>query len=1003
MPTMKKYALAGAAAIAALASAAQINDTNNAGHMAQAREMAALGNYSAALDRLRTIDRPALSPDEREAADMLHAECLLRTGRYSEGAEAFATFAAAYPFSARHDAAVKGMGDCLYAQGRYDEAMNVYSDCYADALSTAQAAELYYRRGICALETGDKATARKAFEKASLYASTRSAAMFYLGRLDFEDGKYTEARERFKNVNTAVEPGNMTDYYLASIDFIEGNYSRALSTARQMLRRPGLPKDAEAEMNRIAGEAAFKLGQRQEAVTYLKKYIGAVNEPAPSALYIIGVADFDEGRYGDAIYRFTPVTERGTGALRQSAYLYMGQCLLEQGDAEAAILAFDKASKATDDSAVREAAFYNYAVAKFAGADVPFASASATFEEFLRLYPSGPYSDRVASYLAAGYIADKDYEMALSRINSITMPSPAILKAKQRVLYTLGLNALREGRLPQAQNYLAQAEPLSSHDAAVAAEVVLAQAEVMQAQGNNSDAAAKYQLYLRMADRNAANRPTALYGLAYALYNSGQATRAASFFEEAEAALDAPEAKADALNRLGDLRFAAADFKGAADYYAHAFAANPAAGDYATLNAARMKGYQRDYKGKLTLLEAFRKDFSGSVLMPDALLETTQALISLGRNDDAIATYRTLINEYPQTAQGRQGYLQMAMTLLDMGRNDKAAEAYKSVISKYPSSEEAAQAASLLKNLYAGQGRGDEFLNFMAGVDKAPAISAGDAEEISYESAVKAYESRGETRQLEAFAQRYPSSQYASAVYGLLLDKAIADKDNSRQNALADRIIAQYPDSRAAEKALRIKAEAAYAAGELPQALRYWQTLEPKASDAEAATAARLGIMRTARDMGEHSIAEEAADAILASSASPSALAEARYTKAAALMASDRTEQAIALWQELAKNPSDLYGARAAYEAAAALHETGKDKEALDTALKLTRSGSSQRYWVARAFILISDIYSSQGKTFEAREYLEALRDNYPGSETDIFMMIESRLGDDNKTDDNEN
>ena len=146
----------------------------------------------------------------------------------------------------------------------------------------------------------------------------------------------------------------MADYYLASIDFIEGNYSRALSIARQMLRRSGLPKDAEAEMNRIAGEAAFKLGQRQEAVTYLKKYIGSVNEPAPSALYIIGVADFDEGRYGDAIYRFTPVTERGTGALRQSAYLYMGQCLLEQGDAEAAILAFDKASKATDDSAVRD-------------------------------------------------------------------------------------------------------------------------------------------------------------------------------------------------------------------------------------------------------------------------------------------------------------------------------------------------------------------------------------------------------------------------------------------------------------------------------------------------------------------------------------------------------------------------------------------------------------------------------------------------------------------------
>lgn len=983
----------------ALASAAQINNTNDAGLMARAREMAAEGNYTGALDRLRTLYRPALNADQLEAADMLRAECLLHTGRYSEAAEAFSAFAAEYPFSAQHEAAVKGKGDCLYAQGRYDAAMAVYSECYAEALTADQAAELYYRRGICALEGNDKATARRAFERASLYASTRSAANFYLGRLDFEEGKYAEARERFKNVSTAVEPGNMTDYYLASIDFIEGNYSRALSTARQMLRRSGLPKDAEAEMNRVAGESSFKLGQRQDAVAYLKKYIGAVNEPEPSALYIIGVADFDEGRYGDAIYRFTPVTERGTGALRQSAYLYMGQCLLEQGDAEAAILAFDKASKATDDPTVREAAFYNYAVAKFAGADVPFASASATFEEFLRLYPSGPYSDRVASYLATGYMADNDYEMALSRINTISSPSPAILKAKQRVLYALGLNALREGRLPQAQSYLAQAETLSRHDAAVAAEVVLAQAEVLQAQGNNS-AAAKYQMYLRMADRNAANRPTALYGLSYALYNSGQASRAASYFEQAVAALTAPEAKADALNRLGDLRFAASDFKGAADYYARAFAANPSAGDYATLNAARMKGYQRDYRGKLNLLEAFAKDFSGSVLMPDALLETTQAQISLGRNEDAIATYRRLISDYPQTAQGRQGYLQMALTLLDMGQNEKAAEAYRSVIAKYPSSEEAAQAASLLKNLYAGQGRGDEFLTFMAGVDRAPAISEGDAEEISYESAVKAYESRGETRQLEVFAQRYPNSQYAASVSGLLLDKAIADKDAARQSELADRILARYPDSRAAEKALRIKAEAAYAAGELPQALRYWQTLEPKASDAAAATAARLGIMRTARDMGENSIAEEAADAILASSASPSALAEAKYTKASALMAADKTDKAIALWLELAKDPSELYGARAAYEAAAALHETGKDKQALDTAQKLTRSGSTQRYWVARAFILISDIYSAQGKTFEAREYLEALRDNYPGSETDIFMMIESRLGDDNKEND---
>ncbi|MDE6467433.1 MAG: hypothetical protein K2L28_00880, partial [Muribaculaceae bacterium] len=74
--------------------------------------------------------------------------------------------------------------------------------------------------------------------------------------------------------------------------------------------------------------------------------------------------------------------------------------------------------------------------------------------------------------------------------------------------------------------------------------------------------------------------------------------------------------------------------------------------------------------------------------------------------------------------------------------------------------------------------------------------------------------------------------------------------------------------------------------------------------------------------------------------------------------------------------------------------DSGKNKRALDVAQKFVKSGSPQRYWVARSFILISDILEAQGKKFEAKEYLEALRDNYPGTEPDIFMMIETRLSD---------
>ena len=61
---------------------------------------------------------------------------------------------------------------------------------------------------------------------------------------------------------------------------------------------------------------------------------------------------------------------------------------------------------------------------------------------------------------------------------------------------------------------------------------------------------------------------------------------------------------------------------------------------------------------------------------------------------------------------------------------------------------------------------------------------------------------------------------------------------------------------------------------------------------------------------------------------------------------------------------------------------------------QLINSGTSHTYWLARAFIVLSDVYAAEGKSFEAREYLQSLRENYPGKEPDIKEMIDKRLRD---------
>ena len=156
---------------------------------------------------------------------------------------------------------------------------------------------------------------------------------------------------------------------------------------------------------------------------------------------------------------------------------------------------------------------------------------------------------------------------------------------------------------------------------------------------------------------------------------------------------------------------------------------------------------------------------------------------------------------------------------------------------------------------------------------------------------------------------------------------------------------------------------------------------------------ARMGIMRVARDLADQARVIAAADALLASSTTGSEERnEAIFSRAQALDLSGRTDEARRGWEQLADNTDDLYGAKSAFYLAQSYFDAKEYNEAQRRTEALIDASTPHTYWLARTFILLSDIYAAEGKTFEAREYLKSLRENYPGTETDIFQMIETRL-----------
>ncbi len=992
----KKILLSAVAAVSVLCAGAQINSSGPEGYLLRGAEMFGDCNYIGCLDQLGHLDRQSLTDDERMQADWLTAQAVYHTSGGAAAIEHFRLYLSNYPYSPLRMQALARIGDCFYAMEVYDKALKVYSNVDGECLPGDLREKLTYRTAYCMLRQGMFDDARRRFESLENDGKLGSASRFYLGYIAYHQRDYKRAKDYFTRVNTAVAPGNMADYYLAQIYFSQGNYGKALSTARALLRRQsGIAPEYVAEAYRIAGESLYRQGSQSEAVEYLEKYLAATDSPKPSALYILGLDRYATGNYEEAVRLLQPVAASGEDtAMTQSAYLYIGQALHKNGDNDAALLAFDKALRMNHDPKVQEAAFYNFAVAKFGGGSIPFGSSVATFEEFLRRYPTGPYSAQVQRYIVSGYIADNDYERALEGIEKMSHPTDEVLAAKQQVLYTLGARALASDNPEDAVSYLDRAAALAKYDRNLASETALLAGEAYAAKGDNGTAARKLNEYLRTAPAGAENRPLALYDLGYAEF--GQKNYDAS--ERAfKALLDAdrlaPEIKADAFNRLGDIRYYASDFQGASERYTEAYDANPSAGDYALFQNALMKGYRRDYAGKLATLERFRSDFPSSSLMPDALLEMTESNIRLGRNDKAVEIYKTLTEEYPETSQGRQGYIQMALTQLNMGNKADAIKSYKDIITLYPTSEEAAQASTLLKHIYADDGNVEDYVAFISSVEDAPQIDPSEAEQLAFEAAEKAFVTSGDTSRLKTFVQNYPSALATPRALDMLMRQAADDNDDTAAMEYAKTILERFPDHSVAENALAVKAGCDYRLGRGYDALEAWQKLETKASTPERVNAARMGIMRVARDLGDYKLVLGATENILASSATGAeARNEAEFSRALALAETGNAAEARKLWQDAAGNTDDLYGAKSSFYLAQNLADSGEADKAMQQAQALVSSGTPHKYWLARGFILISDLYSAQGKDFEAKEYLEALKENYPGQESDIFMMIDSRL-----------
>ncbi|MCQ2288437.1 MAG: tetratricopeptide repeat protein [Muribaculaceae bacterium] len=984
-----------------------VMNTTAQGYLDRGKHMFNSRNYVGAIDQLSHAQEMGLTGTAQEEAEYYIA--LSKFERAENGdISALVDFVENHPTSELAQWAQLKIGDYYFYRGYWNEALESYSLVRNGSLDGDRQEDWIYRRAYALLmcEDGEKHDKAK-----SLYSKLKDskrysqAAKFFQAYIDYADGKYDEAHKTFSAIVDGENPNKelafQSQYYIAQIDFIKEKYNQVTDLGEKLLN--GNDNDYfTTELHRIVGESYYHTGNNGLARQHLNTYFDRCDEdgkmPFRTAGYALGALDYKLKDYSNTIKHMGYATDVDD-EMKQSAHLYIGQSKIGLGDEAGAAQAFLIATNASFNDNVRETAFFNYAVLQHKNSKDNFGESITLFEKFLHEYPDSKYKSDVEGVLVDAYVGTNNYEKALESINALPKPGEKVLQAKQFVLYNLGINAITDSKNDEAINYLQQAVDMGAKNQTILNESRLWLAEALYRTGDKASiekSAQQLKEYFKHAKDKGENTYKAHYSQGSNFFTLGKYNEAISEFQAALASNQlTANVASDAYLRMGDSYYYLEDLNSALDCYKRALEAdknnNP---DHAMYQIGQLLALNKKYDEAVAQMDKLMEQCPKSNLLPKVLLEKGNMQAAMNNGAGAIDTYKQLVKTYPKAVEARQALMQQAIVHMGLNNVDDAIEVYKQVVKAYPKSDEAQAAVEDLKLIYADRGELASLESFLKGIKGAPTIKVDDIDRLTFEAAEKdAIDDNPSITRMQEYIEKNPNGAYVSkAKYYIARYYYFKGKYDIALTGLEDALSAGTHTS-FAEDAMSMRCDILMRQKQYDKALTAYEELAEKTSSDDNRITAQLGAMRASKALNNWSeVKDKAARVLEHTNLTATEEREATMNRAIANAKLGYKDEAVADFSNLAKDTQSAQGAQAAYELANLYFLSGDLKNAEATTNSFIDAGTPHSYWLAKSFLLLSDIYAKQGKVGDARDYLLSLKDNYPGKEKDITEGIETRL-----------
>lgn len=881
----------------------------------------------------------------------------------------------------------------LFDEQEYEAALKLFSGLDEKSLYRGQEVEYNFKRAYSAFRTGDYGLADRLFRIVAgrRHSDYTAPSEFLTGYIAYSDSRFSEAEEWFGRASGDARFKKLADYYILECRFMLKDYAYVAEHGEDMYA--DIPDDRKPHLARIISESYLVLGDAVKAREYYEETSAGALNGGRSDYFYAGSLLYATKDWQGAIDNYLKMTDRSDD-IGQIANYHLGYSYIETKNKVAAMDAFHDAAVASFDKEIQEDAYFNYAKLAF-----DLNHDASAFREYLVKFDNPGRSDKIYGYIALACLYNHDYEGAVEAYDKIDELDEEMTGNYMKAYFLRAEQLVSGGSYRKAVPCLKAASYYSNRRDPFNQLARYWLAESYYRDENYTEALTGFtELYNQAALDGQPEGSLLPYNMAYCSFKKGDYSGARKWFDryiESGHRLY----RADAETRKGDCYFYEKDYKSALAAYEARIKDFPDVNDvYPYYRAGISLGLTGDKAGKVRMLEKVREAPAGAAFRSDAMYELGRAYVANNQDDEAVDVFREMASSSSDRTFRAMALIELGMIGRNSGRYDEALGYYKQVVSLVPASEYAEVALLAIESLYQSKQSPDEYIAYLESLGQGVDKSEEEKETMYFNTAEQVFLSENYEKTislLQNYLERYPSGTRRGAAEFYMAEsyKQLGKKEQARDWY---RQAIDSGDGSFVELSMLNFANLSYSLEHYSDAYEAYASLLEAARLDNNRYAAEQGMMRSAYRGRSYRDAISAAGVVRKESRADAAdIREADYIEAKSWLAISERSKALAILERLSRQPSTPEGAEAAYLIIQDLYDRGQFGAIEDKVYKFSDSAAGQRYWLAKAFIVLGDSFMERDNVAQAKATYESVLNGYSpesGSTDDIRSQIEMRL-----------